>query len=47
MNDARKGIEFVKSQLEHETIHEQTYWFIHAVTRKETISDCTFVAGLR
>lgn len=28
MTDARKGIEFVKSQFEHETLGNQTYWFV-------------------
>ena len=26
--DARKGIEFVKSQFDHEVVDDQTYWFI-------------------
>lgn len=28
MTDARKGIEFVKPQLEQEVINDQTYWFV-------------------
>ena len=28
INDARKGIEFIKSQLECETIDDQSYWFV-------------------
>ena len=30
VNDARKGIEFVKSQLACETIADQSYWFVDA-----------------
>lgn len=30
INDARKGIEFIKSQLECETSDDQSYWFVNA-----------------
>ena len=30
INDARKGIEFIKSQLACETIDNQSYWFVNA-----------------
>jgi winged helix DNA-binding protein len=34
-NDARRGIEFVKTQLESETRDDQTYWFVPSRAGKE------------
>jgi hypothetical protein len=34
--DARKGIEFVKSQFEHEVVENQTYWFVAANAAKRS-----------
>jgi hypothetical protein len=36
INDARKGIDSLKSQREGERINEQTYWFIPSETKKES-----------
>jgi hypothetical protein len=36
INDARKGIDLVKSQLEGETMDEQTYWFVPSATKKKS-----------
>jgi len=37
-NDARTGIDFVKPQLEGETMDEQTYWFVSSATKKKSSS---------
>jgi hypothetical protein len=36
MNDVRKGIDFVKSQLMCETIDQQTYWFVPSAPKKKS-----------
>ncbi|HEX9385716.1 MAG TPA: winged helix DNA-binding domain-containing protein [Anaerolineales bacterium] len=36
MTDARKGIEFVKSQVEQEVINDQVYWFVTSTSRGKT-----------
>jgi hypothetical protein len=36
INDSRKGIDFVKSQLAWETIDQQTYWFVPSTPKKKS-----------
>jgi len=36
MNDVRKGIDFLKSQLMCETIDQQTYWFVPSAPKKKS-----------
>jgi hypothetical protein len=36
MNDARKGIDLVKSRLECETIDKQSYWFVLSAPKKKS-----------
>jgi len=36
INDARKGTDFVKSQLAWETIDQQTYWFVPSARKKKS-----------
>jgi hypothetical protein len=36
INDARKGIDILKPQLESETMDRQTYWFVPSATKKKS-----------